>query len=87
MRENCNIKNFGKYYKLYIYNENKKYINYEFIDGVGRYIIDIKNNKDSGIEFFADKILDYLKSKEDIDIITCVPSSKKGSASCEKIID
>lgn len=82
MREDSTIKCFGEYYMMYIYDGDKKYKNPEFINGVGKHVIDVKNNKSEGIEFFVKEIVDYLKDKEDIDSITCVPSSKERFGRC-----
>lgn len=72
------INYIDEYYKYWIYEDGEKFINPEFSDKCGGYILEVKNGKVSGINYYEKKLIEAF-SKIDVtnSWITIVPSSKK----------
>lgn len=72
------INYIDEYYKYWIYEDGEKFINPEFSNECGGYILEVKNGKVSGINYYEKRLVEIF-SEMDIteSYIVIVPSSKK----------
>lgn len=72
------INYIDEYYKYWIYEDGEKFINPEFSNECGGYILEVKNGKTSGINYYEKKLVEIFRQMDINDSwITIVPSSKK----------
>lgn len=79
------IYSLSDYYPYKIYDENGiSVINPDFSKLNGGYILDVKQNKEIGINYFVNQLLGMLNNVDNIndyEIITCVPGSEADTIS------
>lgn len=86
------IRNLSNYEPYWIYKDSEKIHNPEFNDFTGGYILDVKQNKDKGVNYYTTELLKVFSNPklEKINpIIICVPSREQGKIGdgLKRIID